>query len=151
MFVQFMIQTCIDTRCSCKLQHACQLKLCVEFYCMGLQCWKFQQVHLSEADNFGGGPGTFCWFFFNFMFMIWDSRHMRTYNFLDWVSNTGAVFLCCRRSWPCTCSSTLTAPLLSTLRPAITSGSITAKQQRWVVGWNFYPCAAMFFWENIRM
>ena len=24
---------------------------------------------------FGGGPGTFCWFFFNLMFMIWDSRH----------------------------------------------------------------------------
>ena len=31
-------------------------------------CW-------SKADSFEGGPGTFCWFFFNFMFMIWDSRH----------------------------------------------------------------------------
>ena len=40
-----------------------------------VQCWKFQQVRRSEADNFGGGPGIFCWFFFNFMFMIWDSRH----------------------------------------------------------------------------
>ena len=39
------------------------------------QCWKFPQVRRSEADSFGGGPGTFCWFFFNFMFMIWDSRH----------------------------------------------------------------------------
>ena len=39
------------------------------------QCWKFPQVRQSEADNFGGGPGTFCWFFFNFMFMIWDSSH----------------------------------------------------------------------------
>ena len=39
------------------------------------QCWKFPQVRRSEADNFGGGPGTFCWFLFNFMFMIWDSRH----------------------------------------------------------------------------
>ena len=39
------------------------------------QCWKFPQVRRSEADNFGGGPGTFCWVFFNFMFMIWDSRH----------------------------------------------------------------------------
>ena len=39
------------------------------------QCWKFPQVRRSEADNFGGGPETFCWFFFKFMFMIWDSRH----------------------------------------------------------------------------
>ena len=30
--------------------------------------------HMS-ADNFGGRSETFCWFFFNFMFMIWDSRH----------------------------------------------------------------------------
>ena len=36
-----------------------------------MQCWKFPQVRRSEADNFGG----FWWFFFNFMFMIWDSRH----------------------------------------------------------------------------
>ena len=34
------------------------------------QCWKFPQVRWSEADNFGGGPGTSCWFFFNFIFMI---------------------------------------------------------------------------------
>ena len=40
-----------------------------------IQCWKFPQVRRSEAVNFGGGLGTFCWFFFNFMFMIWDSRH----------------------------------------------------------------------------
>ena len=40
-----------------------------------IQCWKFPQVRQSEADNFGGGPETFCWFFFNVMFMIWDSRH----------------------------------------------------------------------------
>ena len=39
------------------------------------QCWKFPQVRRSEADNFGGGPETFCWFFFNFIFMIWDSSH----------------------------------------------------------------------------
>ena len=39
------------------------------------QCWKFPQVRRSEADNFGGWLGTFCWFFFNFIFMIWDSRH----------------------------------------------------------------------------
>ena len=39
------------------------------------QCWKFPRVRLSKADNFGGGPGTFCWFFFNFMFMICNSRH----------------------------------------------------------------------------
>ena len=39
------------------------------------QCWKFPQVRQSEADNFGGGPGTFCWFSLNLMFMIWDSNH----------------------------------------------------------------------------
>ena len=39
------------------------------------QCWKFPRVRQSKADNFGGGPGTFCWFFFNFMFMICNSRH----------------------------------------------------------------------------
>ena len=37
------------------------------------QCWKYPQVRQSEADNFGG-LGTFCYFFFDFMFMIWDSR-----------------------------------------------------------------------------
>ena len=51
------------------------------------QCWKFPQVRQSEADNFGGGLGTFCWFFLNFM--LWfQIQGMRTYNFLDWVSNT---------------------------------------------------------------
>ena len=30
------------------------------------QCWKFPQVHRSEADNFGRGLGTFCWFFSKF-------------------------------------------------------------------------------------
>ena len=44
-------------------------------YCSYSQCWKFPQVRRSEADNFGGGLGTFCWFFFNFMFIICDSRH----------------------------------------------------------------------------
>ena len=28
-----------------------------------------------DVCNFGGGLGSFGWFFFNFMFMIWDSRH----------------------------------------------------------------------------
>ena len=40
-----------------------------------MQCWKFPQVRQSEVDNFVGGLGTFCWFFFNFMLMIWDWRH----------------------------------------------------------------------------
>ena len=39
------------------------------------QCWKFAPVRQSKADNFGGGPGTFCWIFFNSMFVIWDSRY----------------------------------------------------------------------------
>ena len=51
------------------------------------QCWKFPHVCQSKADNFGGGPGTFCWFFFNLMFMIWDSSHEGLQLF-DWVSNT---------------------------------------------------------------
>ena len=52
------------------------------------QCWKFPQVRRSEADNFGGGRGTFWWLFFNFMFMTWNSRH-EDLQLFDWVSNTG--------------------------------------------------------------
>ena len=40
----------------------------------GLSCSKLLPVRLPEADNFGGGPGTFLIIFFNFIFMIWDSR-----------------------------------------------------------------------------
>ena len=50
------------------------------------QRWKFAPVRQSVADNFGGRPGNFCWFFFNFMFMIWDWRHGLT--IFDWVTNT---------------------------------------------------------------
>ena len=52
------------------------------------QCWKFPQVRQSEADKFGGGLATFCWFFLNFMFMIWNSR-LKDLQLFDWVSNTG--------------------------------------------------------------
>ena len=38
------------------------------------QCSKLLPVRLPEADNFGGGPGTFSKIFVKFMFMIWDSR-----------------------------------------------------------------------------
>ena len=38
------------------------------------QCSKSLPVRQLEADNFGGGPVTFLKLFFNFMFMIWDSR-----------------------------------------------------------------------------
>ena len=55
------------------------------------QCWKFPQSHQSEAYNFGGGPETFCWFFFKFMFIIWDSKHEDRQLF-DWVSNTDADY-----------------------------------------------------------
>ena len=34
------------------------------------QCFKLLPVRQPEADNFGGGPGTFLKLFFNFMFMI---------------------------------------------------------------------------------
>ena len=50
------------------------------------QCWKFAPVRQSKADNFGGGPGTFCWIFFNSMFVIWDSRY-EDIQLFDWVSN----------------------------------------------------------------
>ena len=40
----------------------------------GKQCSKLLPVRQPEADNFGGGPVTFLKLFFNFMFMIWDSR-----------------------------------------------------------------------------
>ena len=39
------------------------------------QCSKFMPVHHSVTDSFEVVPGTFCWFFFKLMFMIWDSRH----------------------------------------------------------------------------
>ena len=56
--------------------------------CGTRQCWKFPQVHRSEAGNFGGGSGTFCWFFFDLVFMTWDSRQ-EGLKLFDWVSNTG--------------------------------------------------------------
>ena len=40
----------------------------------------------SEADNFGGGPGTFV--DFSLILCLWfEIQGMRTYNFFDWVSN----------------------------------------------------------------
>ena len=36
-----------------------------------------------------GGSGTFCWFFSNFMFIIWDSRHEDLQLFF-WVSKAAA-------------------------------------------------------------
>ena len=38
------------------------------------QYWKFPQVRQSKAVNFGGGLGTFYWFFFNFMFSLFLFR-----------------------------------------------------------------------------
>ena len=49
------------------------------------QCSKLLPVCQPEADNFGGGPETFLKLFFNFMFMILDSR---TSNVFGWVLNT---------------------------------------------------------------
>ena len=54
--------------------HSNRYRVKIVSECPG-QCWKFPQVRRSEADNFGEGLGTFCWFFFNFMFIICDSRH----------------------------------------------------------------------------
>ena len=39
-----------------------------------VQCSKLLPVRQPQADNFGGGLGTFFKLYFNFMFMIWDSR-----------------------------------------------------------------------------
>ena len=47
------------------------------------------QVRQSEVDTFGGGLGTFCWFSFNLMFMIWNSSH-EDLQLFDWVSNTAS-------------------------------------------------------------
>ena len=38
------------------------------------QCSKLLPVHQPEAENFGGGQGTFLKLFINFVFMIGDSR-----------------------------------------------------------------------------
>ena len=57
------------------------------------QCWKFPQVRQSEADNFGGGPETLCWFFFKFILMNWDSSHedlqLFWLSFKHWSTITG--------------------------------------------------------------
>ena len=94
------------------------------------QCWKFPQVLWSEAENFGGGPGTFCWFFFNFMFMICDSRHedlqLFWFSFTHWLqqqhpcdllSSTGMegcpelrsqdIPVLDNKSWECCCHNSL--------------------------------------------
>ena len=57
------------------LQHTCNSTEPSTFHIIVLQytqCWKFPQVRQSEADNFEGGPGTFCWFFFQFY--VYDLR-----------------------------------------------------------------------------
>ena len=47
----------------------------------------FHRSASLRLNNFGGGLGTFCWFSFNSMFMIWDSSH-EDLQLFDWVSNT---------------------------------------------------------------
>ena len=51
-----------------------QVQIMLYFFFAVQQCSKLLPVREPEADNFGGGPGTFLKLFFNFMFMIWDSR-----------------------------------------------------------------------------
>ena len=60
------------------------------------QCSKLLPVRLPEADNFGGGPGTFFKIFFNFMFMIWDSRQEDWQLFLTefWTLNKHVANTC---------------------------------------------------------
>ena len=48
------------------------------------ECSKLLPVRQPEADNFGGRPGTFLNLFFNFMFLIWDSRQQDWQHF--WLS-----------------------------------------------------------------
>ena len=63
-----------------------------------MQCSKLLPVRQPEADNFGGGLGTFLRLFFNFM--LWfEIQGSRTDNFFYWVLNTG---LCLPIQWSCT-------------------------------------------------
>ena len=66
------------------------------------QCWKFVPVRQSKADNFGGAPETFCWFFFHFMFSAWDSRHedlqLFLLSFKHWMKG-----MCIDRKWDTLC------------------------------------------------
>ena len=62
------------------------------------QCSKLLPVHLPEAGNFGGGLGTFFEIFFNFMFMIWDSRQ-EDWQLFDWVLNTDYMHWKQEQSW----------------------------------------------------
>ena len=63
----------------------------------GLPLWCVQVYgsFQSKANDFGGGPGNFCLFFFNFMFMIIDSRHEDLQLF--WLSFKIDLFL---YPWP---------------------------------------------------
>lgn len=47
------------------------------------------------------------------------------------VTTSWTTTMCPRRCWPCTCRASLTPLLPSTSRPATTSGSTTARQQRY--------------------
>ena len=80
--------------CKTKFAHIWDSLRC-SLYCqtvISTQCWKFPQVPQSKADNFGGGPGTFCWCFSLILCLRFEIQGMRTYNFFDWVSNTGTDF-----------------------------------------------------------
>ena len=48
------------------------------------QCSKLVPVRLPEADNFGGGPGTFS----SILCLWFEIQRRRTVNFFDWVLNT---------------------------------------------------------------
>ena len=58
----------------CQKKQISRVWICNNSHTILYQCSKLLPVRLPEADNFGGRPATFFEIFFNFMFMIWDSR-----------------------------------------------------------------------------
>ena len=86
------------------------------------QCSKLLPVRLPEADNFGGGPGTFLKIFFNFMFMIWDSRQE------DWQ-----LFLLSFENWPQWVNSSI-APSINIFMSSYSSLDTAVLQAR-VLSW----------------
>ena len=102
------------------------------------QCWKFPQVRQSEADSFFWGPGTFCWFFFNF-YCVYDLRFKAWGTTTFWLSFKHCLFhflqewLCTFQLWTikiwlhegCPIQSTNVYPLQEMARPARTgSGNV---------------------------
>ena len=63
-----------------------------------VKCWKFPQVRRSQANNFGGGLGTFCWFSFHFVYdLILKSRGPTAF-----LAEFQTLFGCMMMTFDCT-------------------------------------------------